>query len=393
MLVRNAVVDDARVLREARALRGAGHDITIIGVAERGLPQRASLDGVEIIRIRPVPFVPVVPPSSRANGSQIADTLRSRKRSAFVYGVRDAIVTRAFLRAAARHPADVYHAHDLNTLEAAVRAAERNRGRVVYDAHELYSEIPGLTDAERARWRGLEARLIGRADVVLTVSPSLAAELAARYGIAEPAVVMNVGERPSTVDPSRSPLAALRRDDEMLVLYSGGLTANRGLETLADAAARARGWRLVVMGWGPLATIMRARAPGTAFVDPVAPDEVVSAASAADVGVIPYVPVGRNNELSLPNKLFEYVGAGLAVVASDLVELRRFLSDTGAGVVVEPGNPVTLSAALDALAGDRERLEVMKAASRVAASRHTWDRERDVLLGLYEGLRARITSV
>jgi glycosyltransferase involved in cell wall biosynthesis len=392
MLVRNACVRDVRVLREASALSEDGHDVLIIAMHEPGTAREEQRDGFRIRRIEPLPEWlrliirrPVIPPSA---GTSSVDPARfvMKRRSPTVYALRDRLVTGRLIKAASRIAADVYHAHDANTVDAAARAAALHGGRLVYDAHDLYSELSGLTSRERARWRALEHRLIARADKVITVSESVADELVSRYAIERPIVLMNVPQRDGSVDPSASVLAPLRQMGEMLVLYSGGISPNRGLEQLAEAAGRARGWRLVMMGWGPLRDRLRAQHGAVTFVEPVLPESLIETAAAADVGVVPYVPVGLNNALSLPNKLFDYVQSGLAIAASDLVELRRFIDEERVGVCFRPGDPGAIADALNGLAADPSRLAAYRAASAEAAKRFHWDAEKGKLLEMYRSL-------
>ncbi|MGZ6494072.1 MAG: glycosyltransferase [Actinomycetota bacterium] len=389
MLVRNACVRDARVRREASALAEDGHRVVVIATMEPGVAREEETDGFLIRRIDPVPVLierlagrPANPPSVGRDGRGSPPA----RRSATLYAIRDRLVTQQFRRAVRRTPADVYHAHDANTLEAAAHGAARHRATLVYDAHELYSELTGLIPRERARWRALERRLVGRARRVITVSDSLADELVDRYGIERPLVVMNIPEKRPLIDPSRSPLAAVRAEGRLLVVYSGGISANRGLEALAQASARAHGWELVLLGWGPLRAELETLFPNVTFLDPVPVESLIEAVAGADVGVIPYVPVGLNNALSLPNKLFEYIHAGLAVAASDLVELRRFVDGRGVGLLFAPGDAASIAEVLDRFAADPTFLAEVRARARSAASDFSWDQEKQKLTGLYRSL-------
>src|SRR5205823_6971588 len=124
-----------------------------------------------------------------------------------------------------------------------------------------------------------------RSPKLITVSFSLADELVRRYAVERPVVLMNVPQR-APAGNAASVLAPLRSEGEMLVLYSGGISANRGWEQLAEAASRARGWRLAMMGWGPARDELRARHPHVTFVEPVPPESIIGTAAAADVGVV-----------------------------------------------------------------------------------------------------------
>ena len=380
MLLRNPFTRDARVLREARSLARAGHDVTVIAMRAPTLPAREQRDGFTVLRLIPGGTL-AGPTIAGASGGR---TL-SLPRLAIAVRARDAILTRAFTRAAIEQPADVYHAHDLNTLEPAARAARARGARLVYDAHELYPDLTGFGPAERARWSKLETRLIGRADAVIVPSQGRADEMKRRYGVV-PVVVMNCPDvtRPVDADPR---LDAYRSGAEPLVVYAGGYTPNRGLESLVDAAAKLASGRLVMIGWGPLEAALRSRAAGNdrvAFVDPVDPDELVPLVAGGDIGVAPYLPVGLNNQLAAPNKLFEYLHAGLAVAASDLPDIRRVVTQDEVGALFDAADPSSIAAAIESLTSSKQRLETMRANARAAAPKYTWEAQARRLLEIYD---------
>lgn len=92
----------------------------------------------------------------------------------------------------------------------------------------------------------------------------------------------------------------------------------------------------------------------------------------------------------MPNKLFEYMGAGLAVVASDFPIWRPLVADTGCGVLVDPANPDEIAAALDALAADPHGRKVMgDRGMECAGERFSWSTAERVLLDAYRALESR----
>ncbi|MDD3748087.1 MAG: glycosyltransferase family 4 protein [Candidatus Bipolaricaulis anaerobius] len=298
-------------------------------------------------------------------------------------------------RLALEEPADVYHAHDLNTLPVAWWAARSLGGKLVYDSHELYTETSNLSRRERWTWRQLERFLIRRCDAVITVNDSIAAELQVRYGIPLPTVVMNCPVISEKVDRTTHLRDAVGvAEDEAIVLYHGGFSAHRGLHNLISAMALVPMGKLVMMGWGRIEEELRrfAEAQGLLgtkvfFLPPVSQEELLSWTASADVGVIPYQPVGLNNYYSLPNKLFEYLGAGLPVAVSNLPELARVVDTHKVGYTFNPDDPQDIARAIIQIIGDPGHLAELKKRALAARERFSWQVEERKLLNIYERLR------
>jgi len=288
-------------------------------------------------------------------------------------------------------PPDVVHAHDLNTLPVAAALARRHRLRLVFDAHELYPEISTLSPWESAFWSFVERRLTPRVAECITVCESIADEISTRNGVDHPTVVLNCPSRVNIVDLKDGCLHSLvgLSEDEPIVLYQGGFAPNRGLSTVIEAASRLDRGTVVMMGWGTLEETLRELVnqrhleEKVLFTEPVARHEVVRYAADATVGLIPYEPVGLNNTYSTPNKLFDYMAAGLPVAASKLPELIRFVDGMRIGATFEPGDPDALAATINAILADEDRLAAMRARAIEASERFTWENESEKLLRLY----------
>lgn len=287
---------------------------------------------------------------------------------------------------------DVVHAHDLNTLPLAVALSRSHRARLIYDAHELYPEVSTLSARERAVWRTVEHRLIGRAPTVITVCESIADELQRRHGIGGPEVLLNCP--PAAAPPVRGAellreRAGLMGDSEPLVLYQGGFAEHRGLPELVRAAHSFEQGHLLLMGWGRLEDelrdqIAREGLAGRVHLVPRAtPAELPALTAGADVGIIPYRPVGLNNTFTTPNKLFEYIAAGLPVAGSRLPELVRFLEGLGLGVTFDPGRPTDIASAVNRLLSDDDLRAGMRERALEVRERFTWERQADTLLSIY----------
>lgn len=377
MLVRNAYTHDTRVEKEVRTLIGAGERVTVVADAGAGLPERETRSGGErVVRVpRRGPQVPGL--------RFLLHELRLARR---LVGLRP----------------DLLHAHDSNALVPVAYAAWRRRIPFVYDAHDLWLARPRrergrVSHALNQAWYALVERLlVHRAAATLTVSPPIARHLEDRYGLSGVALVPNYPElepAPTARDLRDLPGGGRIAPHRPVVLYLGGLMAGRGLEQLVDAMAIVEGPQLVILGEGPLAASLRGRADRLGIGDrvimlePVPSEQVVAHAASADLGVSPYVPTGLNNRYSMPNKLFQYLAAGIPVVASDFPQVREVVEGAGAGLVADMTDPAAIAAAIEGILADPEAARAMGARGRRAvADRYHWGVSAERLRGVYAAL-------
>jgi glycosyltransferase involved in cell wall biosynthesis len=265
----------------------------------------------------------------------------------------------------------------------------------VYDSHELYSE-QDFSDRERRRWTEIEAKYIGACDVVITVNQSIATELEQRYGLSGVRVIYNAERAQGTPPASRRLHEAFALSAEKrIVLLQGGLSAGRNLEVLVDAMRYVQhpDVVLVVLGEGLLLHRLQQIArqeglKGRVFFHAAVPQgALLGLTAAAEAGVIPYQSTCLNNHYCTPNKLFEFIAAGLPILATDLPEIRRIVEGHGIGLVGDTSSPRKLAALMDDFFSDTQRLAAWKARAAVARQSICWEQEEKKLAEIYEGLR------
>jgi len=418
MFVFNAVTHDARVLREAAALRDAGHEVTIMARPPDTFARVGDelvRDGITIVRV-PIPHgwrrwwrlasLPVRAPTAarrRVIGWR-HETSRGVGPTGWLVTWRFAVVGWG-RRAAAQAPvADVYHGHDLSGAVAAERAAALHGARLVYDSHELLLESRSTArqpDWARSIIRRLEARIVARADAVVTVNVAIAAELARRYRLPRTAIVHNCPPRwsPSEPAPDRIRAALGIPGDEAIALYHGGFSGHRGLEELGEAILEPGLERVhaVYLGYGSRLAHLQQMAANPRFggrvhvLDAVEPDDLLPWVASADMGVMAIQASTLNHRLSTPNKLFECLAAGVPVVASDFPEMRRIIigdPDGPLGAVCDPADPDAIAAAIRGILKlePAARADLRRRCQRAAHERWNWETESATLLALYAEL-------
>ena len=292
---------------------------------------------------------------------------------------------------------DVIHSCDLEGLVPAARAAAKLDVPHLHDCHELYLERALFHPFEKRILRRIENRMIKKPDIVTVVNQSIGSELSARYDITTLAI-RNCADVPAQIERRDLRLEADLPVDARVVLYQGGLQKGRGLEPMIESASLyPENVYLVILGYGPLEVelielvALRGLEERVRFVAAVPPDQLLGLTASADVGVVPYQPISLNNRLALPNKIFEYLTAGVPVIASDIPELRRIVVDAGCGRTYDPFSPKSLAAAVKTVLV-AETLEQVTAAAVAYGKDNSWSRERRLLTGAYERLlgRARV---
>lgn len=361
MLLLNPYLNDTRVEKEAATLRESGYAVTVVALAAPGAAAREERDGISVRRVE------------RPAGPRFA---RFRRLQG---ALRDAV--------RAEEP-DVVHCHDSEALAAGAGTARSLGVPFVYDAHDLW-----LGRLRRGRswlyWRAylayygfVERRLLPLAAAAITVSPPIAAHLERQYGLARVELVPNYPKleaQARSTDLRTLPGLAEIPGAAPIVLYLGNVMSGRGVEQLISAMGSVPDAHLVLLGGGGQRELVQAVAERAGVrdrvhaVDPVPSERVVEYAASASVGVSPILPSCLNYRYSLPNKLFQYMAAGLPVVASNFDQVREVVEGNGAGVTVDPADPAAIGSAIRAvLASEEERREMGSRARLAVEDRYNW---------------------
>ena len=417
ILINNTYVADARAWKMAVSLGKAGHDVTVIARWGAGLATTEELDHHRVTRVRqpqPLAWLPVPNlPETGDEGRGLVGGLRRRVRDTLgraVQVLRYLRMSRAWSRVIADQiePVDVWQAESVITLDLAVALRRRFGGVVVYDANDIDSEagrMARLPGAWKQLLRRHERRLARSADAIVTVSEPYARTLARMLGRPVDAVVRNAAvveqadAEPSAEDVRRSAHFQTRfalAEATRVVLYIGQVMQGRGLRQLFEAIALVDDAVLVVAGFGP--DYERYRRMATAlphhelihFAGAVSPVEIPSWTAGADVSAMPVQPDTLNHRLNTPTKLYDAIGVGVPVVASDLPGIAPIVRETGCGQLCDPTDPVDIARAIRAIidAPEAERAALRLRCLSAARTRYSWEHQARELLRVYRDLGA-----
>ncbi|UGS38801.1 D-inositol-3-phosphate glycosyltransferase [Capillimicrobium parvum] len=378
MLLHKTVVHDSRVRREASTLVEAGYAVTVLELAPVPAAER-TLDGFSRRSAMPPGWV----------------------RRALPFHAYRAVFLLSFLANVVRLRPDIIHAHDAAMLLPGLVGARLTGARLVYDSHELATSVPYREKAWAWFVGAIERLAVPRAALVITVSDGIADRLRDRYGLSgTPVVVRNVSalveaEPGGSAPGLRERLGLGPRTP--LVLHQGAAAPMRGCTTLVRAVAALDDAHLVFLGDddvrgfnGELAQLASGLGAGDRvhFAASQPLERLLALTREADVGVTLLEDTCVNHQLALPNKLFEYVAAGIPVVASDLPEMGALVRERHIGWTADPSDPEAVAGALRvALAAGH--LEPLRARLREAEAELRWPVERRRLLDAYARLAAR----
>jgi len=293
-------------------------------------------------------------------------------------------VHRAFSKAMTSLDARLYHASDLYVLAACHRASSRNGSKYTYDAREYYPHVASTAGRPWARWwwARLEAKHIGGASAVFTVSESIADALSSDYGIDRPVLVQNYpimrNLRSGESESSGGIRNAVGLEDETLILHLGQMKAARGCKNLLRAMPRVRNAHLVFLGYGPLSEDLKSMASEldlthrVHFLPPVKPDTIQEYIESVDIGVTLLRDTCLNHRYALPNKLFDYIHAGIPVLGADLDEVNRLIETHTIGMTANSAHPEDIARTLNLMVESPQR-EEWKLNSRTAAETFRWE--------------------
>jgi glycosyltransferase involved in cell wall biosynthesis len=370
-------------METCHALARRGHAVTLIVRPDTHAPPRDpyefyGLPRIETLTIELAPTAPV--PAAR--------------RAAYLSYATGRSVGHA------RH--DLIFTRDLGVASLLVRLPRAARTPLVYEAHgiaadvarslpELLAHAPAASPSKLRRLERRDARVWKDADGYVTITAGLATELTRRFGARSHIAVIPDGVRlgPPAADP------APQHDNQSHVFtigYAGHLYPWKGADLVVEAVTALQDTRGLIIGGHEAETdLQRLKTLATTldcasrvtFTGALPPPEVAARLREADVLLLPNPASAISTSFTSPLKLFEYMAAEKPIVASDLPSIREVLRDGENALLVPPGNPPALTAAIRRLKEQPELAAKLAAQAGIDALEYTWDRRAERLEALF----------
>jgi len=397
ILIGGHLCNAPRPQKEAETLALAGHDVTVQGAwFDPALIQRDK----ELLLNKPYHFQPYLnfQPSHRLLNWQVRSQSRIAREcfQRFFWFSPDLLGygARATLNAARRFRADLTIVHFEAGLWVGHQLLQEGL-RVGVDFEDWFSEdlLPeALTHRPISHLKTLEARLIKNCQYCLTTSHAMAEAMAIAYSAPKPTVIYNAFPWAERTHLDHQIKDRHNLDIPSLHWFSQTIGPGRGLETLFQALPD------LMM---PVEIHLRGNYPDSSrqWLEPIIPlewrdrifihplvsnTELPSRIAEHDIGLALESSEIPSRNLTITNKLFQYLQAGLAVIATDTTGQREiFEKCPSIGQLIPSGNPEALAQALNSLLSDSEKLATAKAAALIAAQTNlSWENQSQQLVNL-----------
>ena len=354
ILVTTDLVTDQRVQRTAATLSAAGHRAVVVG-------RRTAITPTEVEKDYCVHLLS--PPFSKGMLFYLSYNIM-----AFYY--------LSFKKT------NIIYANDLDTLLAARALSFFKRIPLIYDSHELFTEVPELINRpiKKGIWRFLEKWLVKGADAAITVSESVSVELNRRYGITFE-VIRNLPLKKGNY-PKETSLTG-----EKVVFYQGALNIGRGLEKLISTMQYLPEVELRIAGTGDidnklveLSKFLQVENQ-VKFLGRVEPNQLHRETLKATIGVSLEEDISLNYRYALPNKLFDYIQAGLPVLTSNLPEMEKIVNTYNIGQTINSNcKSNELAQKLNVMLNNSSQMKQWRENSIALANVLNWEEEKGKLI-------------
>jgi glycosyltransferase involved in cell wall biosynthesis len=286
-----------------------------------------------------------------------------------------------------RRKIDILVANDLDTL-AANYFVSRLRGiPLVYDSHEYFTEVPELIGRKKVRefWLKIEKAILPSIKYAYTVSYPIAEAYQSAYGV-DFKVIRNY---PLLKKDSGEFLLPFNTGGDKLLVYQGAVNVGRGLEILIDIVGKMDNVKFVIAGDGDIRKSLEKKVEEENlgnrifFLGKIPLEQLHNLTKQANGGVSLEEDLGLNYRFAMPNKLFDYIQAGIPVLVSDLPEMKKIVEKYNIGIISASREKESIQDNIKTLLFNEEMNKSWKPGLELAANELCWENEEKRLLEIY----------
>lgn len=282
---------------------------------------------------------------------------------------------------------DILLSNDLDTLLPNYLISRLQKKKLVYDSHELFTEVPELIHRPKTQrvWIGIERRILPKLKNCYTVCQSIANYYNKKYGTSFK-VIRNLPEK-NYNKPSKFPFEI---NDKKIILYQGAINKGRGLELMIDSMKHLNNCIFVIIGTGDILNALKEKVnllnldEKIKFLGRIEPHKLVNLTPLADLGLSIEEDLGLNYRYALPNKIFDYIQAQVPILISDLPEMKNIIDTFKVGKIFYNRNPIAVANQIE------QMLSLEKSffgkSLKIASEELIWDTEIEKLKSIFNSI-------
>lgn len=291
------------------------------------------------------------------------------------------------------HHSSILVSNDLDTLLPNYIVSRLKRRELVYDTHELFCEVPELQyrPLKRGIWKFIERHIFPHLKYIFTVNDSIANIYKEEYNVPI-RVVRNVpllADQQRSVKKTKQQLG-IPEDKKIIILQGAGINVNRGAEEAVEAMQYVYDAVLLIIGSGDVIDLLKQLvvdlnlSEKVIFIGKIPFQELCQYTRHADLGLTLDKGTNLNYKYSLPNKLFDYIHAGVPVLSSDLVEIKKIISRYDIGDYIDRHEPEHIAKKISTILNAEAILQLWKKNTKIAAENLNWEKEEQQLTAVYK---------
>lgn len=279
---------------------------------------------------------------------------------------------------------DLLFSNDLDTLLPNYIIGKLQNKKLVFDSHELFSEIPELVNKQQVKnvWLFLEKTIIPKLQNVITVSDSIKNHYHNLYGISAIVIrnipkIKKISQRNFEIDAK----------GKKVILYQGSVNIGRGIELMIDTMTLLDEYLFIVIGDGDILEQLNEKVSNLSlhnkvkFLGKKTPEELKELTPNATIGMSLEEDLGLNYRYALPNKIFDYLHANVPVIVSDLPEMRGLIKRYSIGEILTERTPKTLAKTIISMTNNSYEKEL-----KTAKKELNWSKEKEKLISIFSKL-------
>ena len=289
------------------------------------------------------------------------------------------------------HKANLLFSNDLDTLLPNFIIHRIKGVPIIYDSHEYFTETPELVNRRFVQgvWQSIEQWIFPKLPDIITVNESIAGLFMEKYG-KRVNMVRNIPPNKSIASTKTRAELGLPENIPLILLQGAGINIQRGAEELVEAMQYLEGVVLLIIGGGDVIGELKSRAKmlnldrKIMFLPKMPFGQLMNYTEHASIGFTIDKNTNINYRFSLPNKLFDYIQAGVPVLASPLVEIKKIIDQYEVGETIESHEPEYLAKTIGNMLADKPKLDFYHQNCLKAARILNWENEQKVLISILQ---------